>query len=208
MQTGNTTTLRERIGAASETTKTTLSDLLAADSNQVNPLFANSTDEVIDFSEHAESTTPPLPGTYWEGQGGIFVGTILDGETHYHLVMATKAFKGPWGEYGAEVEGEFSYSNGQHNTQLILAAQPQNELLLEITTHSADGHTDFYLPANFENNLICANAQKHIEKVWHWSSTQYSANDAWGQYFEGGYQYILSKYDELAARAVRRVLAI
>ena len=150
--------------------------------------------------------TPPKLGQYWHGQGGIHIGQILDGDTVYALIMSTTAFKGEWGTYGTEVDGEFSYANGKHNTQLILAAEPENKLLLEITQHQADGHSDFYLPANFENNIICANAQAHIEKIWHWSSTQYSAGNAWLQDFVDGGQYVYNKGYTLAARAVRRLI--
>ena len=152
-----------------------------------------------------ENFITPNPGEYWHGQGGIYIGPALESNQLIHIVMATTAFKGTWGNYGTTIEGEFSYSDGKHNTQLILAAEPENKLLLEITQHEADGHTDFYLPANFENNLIKANASQHVEKKWHWSSTQYSAYDAWCQDFEDGYQFIGSKRSTLAARAVRRV---
>ncbi|QEY15492.1 DUF1566 domain-containing protein [Cellvibrio sp. KY-GH-1] len=157
-------------------------------------------------SAEKNNLTPPRIGTYWPGQGGIYIGQMLDGETQIALIMATKPFEGEWGNYGETIPGEFSFSNGQHNSQLILAAEPENQLLLDITKHEADGHTDFYLPANFEQNLICANAQAHVEKVWHWSSTQYSAITAWFQDFEYGGQLIDSKGCRYAARAVRRLI--
>jgi hypothetical protein len=43
-----------------------------------------------------------------------------------------------------------------------------------------------------------------LEPTWYWASTQYSAYDAWGQYFSDGYQYGASKVNAGRARAVRR----
>lgn len=147
-----------------------------------------------------------LPGEYWPGEGGIYLGIIRDGDKHYHLFMATAAFEGPWGEYGNVIEGEFSRVDGAHNMQLILAAEPDNALCNAIKNHEADGHNDFHLAAEFENNLICINAREHVEPVWHWSSIQDDAYDAWGQDFECGGQDFGLKDDSRAARAVRRLL--
>jgi hypothetical protein len=56
--------------------------------------------------------------------------------------------------------------------------------------------------------LINIYGQEHVEKVYHWSSTQYDASYAWGQDFEDGDQLILIKDTQRAARAVRRELII
>ena len=154
--------------------------------------------------QNTQQQAIPKPGEYWQGQGGIYVGPSLEGNKLVHIIMATKAFNGEWGNYGTEIDGEFSYHDGKNNTQLILAAEPDNKLLLEITNHEADGHSDFYLPSNLENNLIYAHASQHVENKWHWSSTQCSADDAWHQFFEDGDQFIGNKGTKLAARAVRR----
>lgn len=171
--------------------KTTFQDLATTNSSGVSALI--------------NTLTPPRIGDYWAGQGGIYVGQMLDGDTPIYLILATKPFYGAWGRYGNEIEGEFSHSNGQHNSKLILAAEPKNRLLSAITSHEADGHTDFYLPAAFENNLICINAQKHLEKGWHWSSTQQSAHGVLTQEFEVGFQDASVKDGLYAARAVRRL---
>ena len=149
-----------------------------------------------------------LPGEYWPGEGGIYLGIIRDGNHHFHLFMATTAFEGKWGEYGRVIEGEFSRVDGTHNTQLILAAEPENALCNAIKNHEADGHRDFHLAAEFENNFICINGRNHVDKVVHWSSTQSSAGHAWVQDFEDGFQHIGDKANVRAARAVRRKLII
>ncbi len=47
-----------------------------------------------------------------------------------------------------------------------------------------------------------------FDPTWHWSSTQYSAHDAWIQGFADGDQGYGGKDGELAVRAVRRELVI
>jgi hypothetical protein len=44
-----------------------------------------------------------------------------------------------------------------------------------------------------------------FEAAWYWSSTQYSADGAWGQYFGYGYQYDGGKSFKARARAVRLI---
>jgi hypothetical protein len=101
-----------------------------------------------------------------------------------------------------------SRNDGLHNTQLILAAEPENNLAAGIASLSIEGHADFYWPALSEQNLLFANLRDLFTNQYHWSSTQYSARRAWGQHFEDGYQYFNLKLNSLAARAVRRELVI
>jgi len=153
----------------------------------------------------------PIVGQYWQGHGGIYAGLIREGDQQFHLIMATgeqAAAKLPWGKFGEEIEGEFSFVNGQHNTQLILAADPENAAAKFVTTINIEGHTDFYWPAQKEQNLLYINLQDQCDAVWHWSSTQYSAHDAWFTDFEDGYQDLSYKDYSYAVRAVRRELAI
>ena len=193
-----------------DATKTTLADLMKADSTQVNPLLANSVDEVVDVSETStQSLTPPRIGQYWSGQGGIYAGIMRDGENQWCLILAAKEqglIDTNWGKPGETIPGEFSRRDGQHNTALILAAEPFNEIATYITAIEIDGHRDFYWPSQCENNLLFANLPEHLNREWHWSSTQYSARYAWDQYFEDGDQGVLNKDGSLAARAVRRLV--
>lgn len=203
-------------------TKTTLTDLLQADSTQVNPLLANSVDEVIELNETSTCPTPPSIGDYWPSQGGIYAGIIRDGKNQWHLILGTEtiepvranddkysikhcAFKGTWGTYPSEIDGEISRNDGQHNTLLILAAEPDNYLANAITSLSIDGHTDYYWPAQCENNLLFINLRAHLAQQWHWSSTPCSAHGAWVQHFGFGYQRFNHKDELFAARAVRRL---
>ena len=153
----------------------------------------------------------PIVGQYWQGHGGIYAGLIREGNQQFHLIMATgdqTTAKFAWGDYGTEIEGDFSFINGQHNTQLILTAEPENAAAKFVSSISIDGHADYYWPAQKELNLLYINLQDECGTDWHWSSTQYSANRAWVQDFEDGYQRFHLKDRELAVRAVRRELVI
>lgn len=184
------TTLRERIGAASQTT---YQDLQAASNNGINALL---------------TITPPRVGTYWIGQGGFYAGIMRDGDRQWHLILAPKdqgLIDTTWGTYSETIPGEFSRRDGQHNTALIIAAEPNNAIALYCSQIEIDGHSDYYWPAQCENNQLFNNLPEHLNREWHWSSTQYSAHDAWIQHFEGGKQRIGYKLLKLAARAVRRL---
>ncbi len=151
----------------------------------------------------------PRVGDYWEGQGGHYAGIMRDAKTgeQWHLILVDHpGFKSPWGKYGTLIEGEFSRIDGTTNTALILQQDPENKIAKAIRELEAEGHTDCYWPAEYENNLICANLPDLVEPIWHWSSTQYSSSYAWFQTFADGSQTVYGKYEVLAVRAVRRLL--
>lgn len=153
-----------------------------------------------------KTNTPPRIGDYWQNEGGIFVGTINHNNAgqQWHLILAVPQNKLAWGEYGEEIEGAEDYWDGAANTQAMLVTE-KCPAATWAASLSIDGHQDFYIPAQRELNLICINANHLAEKVWHWSSTQCSANTAWYQRFEYGYQDTSGKGIELQVRAVRRI---
>ena len=156
-----------------------------------------------------QALTPPRVGDYWQNQGGIFVGTINhhNADQQWHLIMAIPQDKLQWSDEYEEVADADDYWDGAANTQAMLATD-KSPVATWAASLNIDGHQDFYIPAQRELNLICINAHHLTEKVWHWSSTQYSSSHAWNQYFEGGNQSIGTKDYQLAVRAVRRILVI
>jgi len=157
---------------------------------------------------------PPLPGKIWPGKGGVYVGIMRSEQHYWHLILAVdpmSIFNGAWGPEGTNITGADSFTDGLANTRAMLNAGHEHPILQQLIEHNKtgqDGHTDFYLPAIRENNLINIYGQEHIEKAYHWSSTQDDADRAWLQDFEDGRQYVGSKDDQRAARAVRRELII
>ena len=156
--------------------------------------------------------TPPAVGQYWKGQGGIYAGLMRGnaGKPDYHLILATadasKFRDVEYGLYGTEVTGAGDEFDGAANTAAL--AKAGSNLAKKLQALKIDGHADFYLPARFESALLYATVRDHLETAyWHWTSTQYSAYNAWYQGFSHGGQYWDSKDDKGRARAVRRIQA-
>jgi hypothetical protein len=61
------------------------------------------------------------------------------------------------------------------------------------------------LPGQTDVELFRQGSAEAFEPEWYWTSTQYSANGAWGQLFDDGYQSDATKYYTGRVRAVRRL---
>ncbi|MCB4365435.1 DUF1566 domain-containing protein [Hydrogenophaga taeniospiralis] len=150
--------------------------------------------------------TPPAPLTTWQGQGGTYIGikATPDGKA-FHVVAAigTRELEDQqWGEYGKRITGADSYHDGRANTEAMAAAG--SALAQKILALDIDGHTDWALPSQADGHLLAANA-KHLmqQDEYYWLSTQFSADNAWYQYFNYGYQDTGLKDCEFRAVPVR-----
>lgn len=158
------------------------------------------------------STTPtPRIGQPWPDQGGIYAGIMAgrDGQPDYHLILAPAeagSFKDvEWGAYGKSIDGAASYFDGVANTVAMAAADL--DLAKRILALQIDGHADYHLPSQAETHLLAANLKDQFEQDdYYWTSTQYSANLAWYQYFDYGDQGLNRKGNTGRARAVRRLI--
>ncbi len=158
--------------------------------------------------------TLPAFGVAIAGQGGIFAaimrGHVVDGvEQAPYALLVSDAAAGEieavaWGEYGKEVTGTSSRSNGRANTDaMALANCPAALRVREI---SIDGHTDFFLPSLGELNSAAANVPELFNTDgWYWTSTQLSRSSAFAQDFEYGNSGWNSKDYEHRARAFRAI---
>ena len=153
----------------------------------------------------------PRIGQPWPGQGGVYAGLIRCVDGDYHLIIPTDPAGGhpgiKWGERGTDAKGATSDTNGPANTDALLETiepYPAAEWAAQL---SIEGHDDWYLPSRRELRLAWVNVPELFESGWYWSSTHYSADYAWYQYFGGGTQGCLDKLGELRARAVRRFKA-
>lgn len=158
------------------------------------------------------SSKPTLPtfGEIVPGEGGrlgaIMRGHIVDGvrQPDYALIVPDmKSVTVQWGEYGKEIAGCNSLTDGLANTRAMLAAKCPPAVA--IAKLKIDGHADFYLPARGELWALRANVPELFDKVWHWSSTQHSSIGAFVQDFEFGYSGWYSKGRDYRVRAVRRI---
>lgn len=152
--------------------------------------------------------TPPSHGEYWSGQGGHYICTLpaLLGLPARHLIAGPECNKQlTFGPY-AEVEGATSHIDGRTNTATLLAHQDDkpHQAARWASTCTADGHTDFFLPAKLDLVMahICAS---HLfnPSGWYWSSTQGSRINAFVQDFEYGGSGWDGKDDQHRVRAFR-----
>lgn len=149
-------------------------------------------------------TTFPQPGQPWPSLSALYAGIIAkpDG-TAWSLLRPTDVPALPdqvWGEYGQVIEGADDPFDGYANTLAMAAAG--NKLALAVRELPGD----CYLPSRMEALVLFLTLREQIGGGWVWTSTQYSASDAWGQGFGDGDQYIDGKVAELRAVPVRRSL--
>lgn len=150
----------------------------------------------------------PAVGAYWPGQGGHNGGVVpaRDGVPAHYLVFAAKDIGDhQWGGRGVELSG-LSKTNGFANTEVLCNADTNHPAANACAEYQADGHHDFYLPAAAELYQGWLNTPELFAKdCYYWSSSQRSAYNAFGMYFNGGDQLSLGKDGELRVRPVRRV---
>ncbi len=152
--------------------------------------------------------TPPAHGEIWQGQGGRYICTLppLFDAPARHLVAgegeAEDLAYGP----AMNVPGACSHFNGPANTAALLATDKDHPAAQWAAAYTADGHTDFFLPARLDLLMahICA-PQLFKKAGWYFSSTQDSRDDAFVQDFENGDSDCTSKGDEHRVRAFRWV---
>lgn len=156
-------------------------------------------------------TEVPALGEYWPGQGGVFAGTIRGRDEHpdYHLIVAQGAGGESqdlqWGGYSRESAATSKW-DGLANTRALAESEADHPAAQWAALLEHDGKSDWYLPAQAELALAWVNVPELFSEGWHWSSSQFSAYNAWYQYFYDGSQNNDGKSYEGRARAVRRLL--
>jgi len=150
------------------------------------------------------SAPTPAPGAYWPGQGGFYAGTwpAQQGLPARHLVFAEEeASELAWGGYSAK-----SRLDGRANTAALLADSTEHPAAVWASKRSADGHSDFHLPAQADLFMAMLTCPERFEKSgWCWSSTQDDSRNAFCQGFAYGNSYWNYKDNKLRVRAVRWV---
>lgn len=158
--------------------------------------------------------TLPAFGAVIPGQGGMLAailrGPTVDGiEQPPFALLVSDAAAGElegiaWGEYGKDVPGASSRTNGQANTAaMALASCPA---ALRVQGLTIDGHSDWYLPSLGELNSAAANVPELFSTDdWYWTSTQSSRLSAFVQDFELGDSNWGGKDDGRRVRAFRRI---
>ena len=157
-------------------------------------------------SPEAPRLTPPRIGEVWHGQGGIYGGLRHYPEGLCHVIFATADVgKHAFGDHGTEVEST-SQIDGRANTEILIARDGKHPAAIAAAGYTADGHSDFYLPASGELHHGYLYLPQAFEKAWYVSSAQFSAYHAYVMGFEGGWLGNAHEFYERLVRPVRRFL--
>ncbi|NMX92041.1 MULTISPECIES: hypothetical protein [unclassified Pseudomonas] len=131
--------------------------------------------------------------------GGVFVTRYWLNGAERALILLPDELSGPWGEYGVEIEGAGSYSDGEANTRAMAEAGS----VIAIKALELEG----FIPSCLEGQLLMAAKAEGLvvlnEERWHHLSTQRSAYTAYTMDFEDGWLNIYAKLNERLARPVR-----
>ncbi|SFB95944.1 Protein of unknown function [Polaromonas sp. OV174] len=155
----------------------------------------------------------PAFGSVIAGQGGMLAailrGPIVDGiEQPPFALLVSDATEGEfediaWGEYGKDVPGTSSRTDGKANTEAM--ALTNCPAALRVRELVIDGHSDWYLPSLGELNSAAANVPELFStEDYYWTSTQHSRLTAFVQDFEDGNSTWGDKGGERRVRAFRR----
>jgi len=150
----------------------------------------------------------PALGEYWTGQGGFNGGLVAargDVPAHYLIVAKEDIGAHEWGGRGNE-SGATSKTDGRANTEALYGGDRDDHPAADACVeYKADGHNDFYLPACAELYHCWVNVPELFAKdTYYWSSSQRSADYAFGVDFVVGIQGSYVKSYELRVRPVRR----
>lgn len=131
--------------------------------------------------------------------GGVFVTRYWLNGVERALILLPDELSGPWGEYGVEIKGAGSYSDGEANTRAMAEAGS----VIAIKAVELDG----FIPSCLEGQLVMAAKADGLvemrEDRFHWLSTQRSANYAYFMDFVDGWLFTTVKNSERLARPVR-----
>lgn len=117
--------------------------------------------------------------------GGIFVTRYWLNGQERALILLDDEFQGTWGEYGVDIKGAGSYSDGEANTRAMAEAGSV------IATKALE--LGAFIPSCLEGQLVMAAKADGLvtlrEDRFHWLSSQFSADNAYGMDFEDGWLY-------------------
>ncbi|MBX8534581.1 DUF1566 domain-containing protein [Pseudomonas cichorii] len=149
----------------------------------------------------------PAHGEYWPGEGGSnggFVPARGDVPAHYLIVGANDIGDHKHGGHGHNT-GATSKTDGAANTRALIDSEIDHPAAKACSEYTADGHTDYHLPAASELYQCWLNCPELFDKApWYATSTQYSANFIYVMGFSVGRQDNDRKFIERRVRPVRR----
>ena len=169
------------------------------------------TDQVDSDCDGVLSTPPYSVGDYGPAGGIVFLTDGMNG-----LEAAPEDQNGgygvQWGCSSDDIRGADSLSDGAQNSVHILAAHceaktPGLSLAIDLVdAYSLNGYEDWFLPSQDELNVLYTEKNVvggFVNDGYYWSSSEISASQVWGQYFNTGYQGSYSKNGENRVRSIR-----
>ncbi|MCB4365436.1 hypothetical protein KIH07_16960 [Hydrogenophaga taeniospiralis] len=147
---------------------------------------------------------PVAAGAFWPEHDAWYAGLqMTPGGRYWHALVPKEHINTltdvKWGGYGTQIEGAADMYDGLANTQAMSTAG------LELAQRVQALGKGMYLPSRAEVLLMFATLKSVIGDGVVWTSTQYSANNAWCQFFYYGDQGTNSKGCEFRAVPVRRL---
>lgn len=132
----------------------------------------------------------PRLGETVPGEGGTFAGfgPKEDGSLEWLIAAPIDIgyFKDlTYGEYGKEVKGAESWYDGRANTAALMA-HGDHPAARKCAEFAHEGHSDYFLGAKLQMAAVFAGLHEKVPKEWFLTSTQSSADFAWGQGFGYG----------------------
>jgi len=146
--------------------------------------------------------------------GGIIFYIKSDNSGGWHYLeggrdtITSKAWASS-GFYNTAITGtETAIGTGKANTDRILTTDPGAPAALAAKNYRVtgfEGVDGWFLPSQDElNELYKAKSHFGITSDYYWSSSEYSNDHAWAQYFgSSGYQFYHGKANPLSVRAIR-----
>ncbi|HRO61716.1 MAG TPA: DUF1566 domain-containing protein [Burkholderiaceae bacterium] len=115
-------------------------------------------------------TIPPTTEIGTPFEGGFYVGTIRVNDVP-HILIVSPAAQGDhddvaWSASRAHVDGATSFNDGRANTEAMAAAG--SKLARWALALDINGHTDWYLPARDELELLYRHLKPTAETNWCW----------------------------------------
>ena len=104
--------------------------------------------------------------------------------------------------------GRTAIGSGKRNTrEITVTCIEENTAAKMVMAYNGGGQSDWFLPSKDELNAMYENLAKQetggfINDLY-WSSSDYSADRAWGQFFDDGSQSERNKFNKARVRAVR-----
>jgi hypothetical protein len=146
-------------------------------------------------------------------QGGIIARIFqptdsgyVSGETHGLIISPIYQSAGITWHNGVNISTNTVSRNGMINTERIIAIQGVGNYAASICYDLIlNGYEDWYLPSDYELNLILNNMYKFSKYRFNiWSSTEFGFNMAWSSIQDYSSGEAKFKYELIPVRAIRR----